>query len=291
VKKTTIIIKIGLLFIFCACAHRVNNSNSILTTEDTINTKLNQNEISREEKNNQIEEENRLDSLQLDSFLIEALDIAKQNIKSVNFFKEYEQPINSSFIATTNLTIGHLFSNINRHLIIRRIVPWAVYIDIYQIKDNNFKSVINREQGSMTFINDTIKDVNGDGYKDFLVHWYPNSGCCRRDIYNVFLNQSDTGTFTLNYEFINPTFSPKEKVIRGVEYGHPGEVGLYKYKWNGFQVDTIEFIYPEQSDTINRFYLKTNKPLYSKQNIKKEKLKTVPKEYHNIDSFEWFNDY
>ena len=27
----------------------------------------------------------------------------------------------------------------------------------------------------MTYIRDTIFDVNGDGYKDFLVHWYPNS--------------------------------------------------------------------------------------------------------------------
>ena len=40
-------------------------------------------------------------------------------------------------------------------------------------------------------------------------------------------------TISNNFEFINPTFSPKEKIIRGVCYGHPSETEMYKYKWNG----------------------------------------------------------
>ena len=34
-------------------------------------------------------------------------------------------------------------------------------------------------------------------------------------------------TFSKNFEFINPTFSPKEKIIRGICYGHPGETEMY----------------------------------------------------------------
>lgn len=176
-------------------------------------------------------------------------------------------------------------------MLIRRINSSVAYLDLYLIKDNDFKSVISREQDGMSYIKDTIRDVNGDRLKDFLVHWYPSSGCCRRNVYNVYLLQADKGSFTNDHEFINPTFSPKERIIRGVNYGHPGEVGIYKYKWNGFQVDTIEFNYPDQSDTINRHYLRTQKELYSSKNIQKTKLKSVPKEYHKIESYDWFNDY
>ena len=49
---------------------------------------------------------------------------------------------------------------------------------------------------------------------------------------------------------INPTFSPKEKIIRGVGYGHPGETEMYKYKWNGNTIDTMEYVYFERNDIL-----------------------------------------
>jgi len=141
----------------------------------------------------------------------------------------------------------------------------------------------------MTYIQDTIYDANGDGYNDFLVHWYPSSGCCRRNVYNVYLNQPDKGIFTHDYQFMNPTFSAKEKVIRGVEYGHPGEVGLYKYKWNGLQIDTIEFIYPDAKN-LGQF-IKTKKRTYSPTEKEGVVLKSVPEEYLKIESYKWFADF
>ncbi|MFK7749862.1 MAG: hypothetical protein AB8B65_15825, partial [Kordia sp.] len=84
-----------------------------------------------------------------------------------------------------------------------------------------------------------------------------------------------------------PTFASKEKQIRGFGYGHPGMVNLYKYAWNGFEIDTLESISSllnpingeKESDTIYRF-------------IKKgeivEKLLELPKEYQNINGIEWY---
>jgi hypothetical protein len=141
----------------------------------------------------------------------------------------------------------------------------------------------------MTYIKDTIFDVNGDNYKDFIVNWYPSSGCCRRDIYNVYLYIPNKKTFSIDYEFINPTFSAKEKIIRGVGYGHPGEVELYKYKWNGFRVDTIEFIYPDIK-TKGQF-IRTKTKRDSSNSNEGEILNLLPIEYQNINSVDWFKKY
>ncbi len=54
--------------------------------------------------------------------------------------------------------------------------------------------------------------------------------------------------FSKNFEFINPTFSPKEKIIRGICYGHPSKTEMYKYKWNGETIDTLEYISYETDD-------------------------------------------
>jgi hypothetical protein len=158
------------------------------------------------------------------------------------------------------------------------------------LQDEQFKAVVKREQGGMTYIDDTAQDVNGDGYKDFVVHWYPSSGCCLAEMYNVYLYQSQEGDFTHDYQFINPTFFPKEKIIRGLEYGHPGEAGLYKYKWNGLQIDTIEFIYPCYNQK-NKFVKMTHQE-YRPTGSEGVILNKLPKEYAEIDSnsLRWFFD-
>lgn len=232
------------------------------------------------------------DSLKLDSILEQAIQTVKPKLKLKSFFRDYEALLDDSVSIKVEIKLGHLFSNKNKHVMICRANHEYMLFDIYKIVDNKIENVIEfRDPWGPTFINDTIQDVNGDGYKDFVVQWYPSSGCCRRNIYDVYLNINGTDTFTNQYEFINPTFSAKEKIIRGVLYGHPGEVGLYKYKWNNLKVDTVEFIYPDQSDTTKRHNIKTYKRLYSSKNVKKEKLKSLPKEYKNIESFEWFNSY
>lgn len=117
-------------------------------------------------------------------------------------------------------------------------------------------------------------------------YWYGNNGCCLKNFYIVYLLHADNGTFSQSYEFINPTFSAKEKVIRGVRYGQPGETELNKFKWNGLKVDTVEYIYPD----IRRkgHYLKSDRLPYASKSAKETILKDVPTEYKNIYGYNWF---
>lgn len=243
-----------------------------------------------------IDNENN-DSIRIDKILKDALEITKKNLLKKNFTTTSITSTDdgsfdeSSYNVTVNIIIGHIFAPDKLHVLIRLISTSSTYLYIYKETNNRLELVISRLQDGMTYLDDKIKDVNGDNHKDFLVHWYPESGCCRRNVYNVYLYQPDNGNFTKDYQFINPTFSKKEKIIRGVGYGHPGEVGLYKYKWNGLQIDTLEYIYPNQEDSLNRTFYKTDRFLYSSEKINKEILKTVPQEYKKIESYDWFKEY
>ena len=219
--------------------------------------------------------------------MTKAFAIVKENLSKDNFKYSFETPADdSSQAVTTELILGHLFTKEKKHLLIRRLFPWGALLDMYLIRNDSLISLFSREQGSMTYVADTIFDANGDGFKDFVVNWEPSSGCCRRDTYSVYLFLPHKETFSSDYTFINPTFSQKEKIIRGVEYGHPGEAGLYKFKWNGLKVDTIEFIYPDVNH--KGFYIKTKKPAYRPTEKQGVQLKKVPKEYLTIVSFDWF---
>lgn len=270
-----------------------SGTKDVTATNDKKSNQLNaNNQLPKQERLKQRAEENRNDSIVQIKLLHQALSVSMKHIHSDHFKNEYEiTPDDRSQNVVVSLTIGYLFSSKKRHLLIRRSNSWATYHNLYLIDGNDLKSVLAREEWDMTYINDTARDVNGDGFKDFLIHSYPSSGCCRRDVYNVYLSQENGDAFTNDYRFINPTFSPNEGIIRGVLYGHPGEVGLYKYKWNGLQVDTLEFIYPDQSDTVNRHFFKTRSQLHSSKSIKRTTLKLVPKDYYGIESYDWFKSY
>jgi hypothetical protein len=191
---------------------------------------------------------------------------------------------------SAELTFGHPFSDNKKHLLVINKSNYVdTHINVFILENGKFCSVLNLTECSLNYLGFLVKDVNGDHFKDFLYNWYPSSGCCRRNIYDVYLYQNNNGSFTSKYKFINPTFSPAEKVIRGVNYGHPGEVPLYKYKWNGLTIDTIEYIYP--ADTLKKkFYLVHRYNDY--RHPKKGKiLSVVPSEYRNIMGYDWFMDY
>ncbi|KOY86646.1 hypothetical protein AD998_11280 [bacterium 336/3] len=72
---------------------------------------------------------------------------------------------------------------------------------------------------------------------------------------------------------------------------HPGEVGLYKYQWNGLKIDTMEFIYPllsHKNEELNIEFIKTKKPVYKPNTKDGVLLKEVPKEYLSVTDYEWF---
>lgn len=287
-KATLHILTLVIFMTLAACVQIKSKKEISMVTVDTLDTTIDKKEQERLEKRSKIEEQDYVDSLRLDKVLQDALKIAYHNISKDKFVEKYEV-LQDSILVSVDINLNYHFTKANPHLIIKRFDQSAIYIDIYTKNDSEYEKVISHEQWALTYITDTIRDINGDGHKDFLVNWYPASGCCRRDVYNVYLNQPDKGKFTLDYEFINPTFSAKEKIIRGVGYGHSGEVGLYKYKWNELKVDTLEFIYP---DAINKGqFIKTKKIAYRPTEKEGIVLKSVPIEYHTIESFEWFADF
>ncbi|MDJ1482259.1 hypothetical protein QNI16_17270 [Cytophagaceae bacterium YF14B1] len=292
----TNITAIGCILLLVACTSKKLETESTTTITDSLSqeTPVVQQALPEsqkpEERQRQLDESVKRDSLRFDIALKDGLKQTEKHFKADSFSKKYTiQPDDSSYSIQIDITIGHLFSIKKKHVLLRLYTDWVTYLYIYKIQNNKLQSVLRSEQGETTYIRDTIADVNGDGYKDLLVHWYPTSGCCRRNVYNVYLYIKSKGIFSKDYRFINPTFSPKEKVIRGVGYGHPGEVGLYKYKWNGLKVDTIEFIYPDASKKGK--FIKTKKRTYEPTKENGIVLQTVPKEYHSIESYNWFTDF
>ncbi|MEO7314707.1 MAG: hypothetical protein ABIW47_05955 [Ginsengibacter sp.] len=96
--------------------------------------------------------------------------------------------------------------------------------------------------------------------------------------------------FSKNFEFINPTFSPKEKIIRGICYRHPGETEMYKYKWNRESIDTLEYISyekNEQGEKTGKVVVATDK-FYGKNFKVLKRLNSVPNEYKEIKGYDWF---
>lgn len=263
--------------------------NSVVTI-DTLQTSLNKKENERLEKRKEIEEQDNLDSLILDKVLKEALTISTQNIDKGKFQKEYEAKPDNEYNIKVEISLDNHFTKLYPHLIIRRHGPNAVYIDIYTKKGINYEKVLSHEQWTMEYMNDTIRDINGDGFNDFVVNWYGSNGCCLKAFSNIYLLRPDKKTFSGNFEFINPTFSPKEKIIRGVCYGHPGETEMYKYKWFGEKVDTLEYISYEKSDKgakTGKVIISTDQPYGDKYKILKI-ANSVPTEYRKIEGYDWF---
>lgn len=183
--------------------------------------------------------------------------------------------------------VRKFFDDTDYYAIIYTDIMGLNAIDVYQLKESNIVHKVTSEWG-LAFSSDTIFDVNGDGTKDFLVNYYPLSGCCRRNCYAIYLSPATTNKLiTEAIDLVNPTFSPEEKMVRGVEYGHPGEVGLYKYRWKGEKLDTVEYIYPDKT-TKGKTFIKTTKEAYLPDRSEGLPIKALPKEYEMVEELDWF---
>lgn len=229
------------------------------------------------------------DSVWIEKAKTHAFEIAAPALELEKYYAMYTFfPDDSSYQIVNYIMTGNLFEDGNKYFFLRSHTPASVYFNLYKISGNNKELLLSKDVTAMGYINDTIFDVNGDGYYDFLIQWYPPAGCCLRYTYDVYLYNPDGKGFPEGLRFINPTFSPEEYTVHGILYGHPGDVGLYKYKWNGLSVDTIEFIFPDI--TNEGHYIKTDKSIYRPTPEQGEVLKSVPPEYHSIKGYSWFLD-
>ncbi|MBK0379797.1 S8/S53 family peptidase [Mucilaginibacter segetis] len=233
------------------------------------------------------EREEKLDSLRQIKLLDTAMKFAIKH-QHDNFYTK-NLTINDGLGASATLKFGFLFSKEKRHLILKTKSAWDLHLRVLYLDRNKFKEVIHTVIWDLNYVADTVRDVNGDGYKDFISTTYYSAGCCARNRDEVRLYLPGDGNFSGSYTFINPSYSPNEKFIRGVDYGHPGEVPLYKYKWNGLKIDTVEYIYP--ADTLKKnFYIVKR---YGDENdpTKRRVINSIPKEYRKMYGYNWFIDY
>lgn len=253
----------------------------------------------QEQRRRQLEaaEAERRDSLWLGGVLREALAVARPHLGAAHFARQFEASDTTQGHATVRLQIGPLLTRQQKHLLVRRESvskhpKWVnmVRLNCYRIDGQVLKPVLYHEQWDMEYLGDTLRDVNGDGYRDVVVNTYGVSGCCLRAFSMVYLFRSASGHFSPGFEFINPTFSPQEKLIRGLGYGHPGYTELYKYRWRGEAVDTIEYIYYEHTDDGVKTgrVVRTRRPPWGPEPIEKHFLRKVPAEYARIEYYDWF---
>jgi hypothetical protein len=208
-----------------------------------------------------------------------ALTVAKKQQRQKQFKKNYNCVIDNMG-ATVNLELGYLFDAKLKYLIITINQINDVWVKIYSINQNQFKQILYKNEAKNTFIKSRILDVNNDGLKDYLWFSYPNSGCCRRNMYEVYLLLPNKQFFK-PYHFINPTFYPKEKAIRGLYYGYGA--GLYKYQWTGLKIDTLMHINPNPRDNLHKTFVTFN--YKTKQEII---IDSIPTEYQKIDDYDAF---
>ncbi len=111
----------------------------------------------------------------------------------------------------------------------------------------------------------------------------------------TYLLRADGKTFSEGVEFINPTFSPAEGVVRGIGYGHAGDTEMYTYRWNGEKIDTLEYVYfsdkstdaAEGTEKTRQVIVSAHSRYVSDPEIWKY-LDDVPEEYKAIDGYWWF---
>ena len=287
----TFTIAIILLIISCGQPQEEKSvdTNQSNPTETLIDLK----ETVRAGNASPIEVQEKWDSLNNSKILTKAIRMAEK-LKGLNIFKKkyFVSTSDSSDKVEVNLKGGFYFSNKFPHLIIRRKTSSTLFIVIFSKNHGKFQKVLSHEQSILEYTGDTITDINGDGLKDFTVNWYGATGCCLKAFSNVYLQRDDRKRFSSSLKFINPTFSPKEQIIRGICYGHPGETEMYKFKWNKESVDTVEYIYYEKNnkgEKTGKLIVSKNLPSHPNHKILARR-NDVPPEYRKIVGYDWFSD-
>jgi hypothetical protein len=246
-----------------------------------------------EEKGNKLRDTNYK---YLDKLLTKVLKIAESHKTD----KLYLGIIDTSFYHFKNMNatfqVGNIFSSDKKHLLVRRFIneyegyETSLFSEIYILKGNHFEKLVS-DTADIGYSQDTLKDINLDGYKDYVISQYSGAGCCPRDDRIAYLYDNKNGAFE-PVAFFNPDFDNKNKIIYEMDYGHPGEVSIEKYIWRGLTKIKIESIRPthfqNRIDSIEKPYTFT-KTIYPSEKI--VIIKEVPLEYKKTKNFEYFISY
>jgi hypothetical protein len=221
-----------------------------------------------------------------DSFACEGL--YKQG---VDFFKKNKHK--SSFthkIGKDSLYLewGNIFSPYYKHLLMIRQTKTKYKLNILLPQQDSLVSQFQHWNDKVNVgvgtPKDTLFDIDGDGWRDYAQTFYGMNGCCLKNFYFIFMYREDSCKFTSGILLNNPTFYPQERVVRGVGYGYPGQVRLYKSLWVNKNLIDIETIAPNPQD-YNIFYR------YNAQDQLIATLPALPNEYANIYGISWFLSY
>lgn len=221
--------------------------------------------------------------------LREALGYAAAHSKEEQFTHQLLTLVQNGDTLRTSLSYGHLLDPARTHLYVKCTTGnfrFEVLEQVYLFDKSDFRLMASDTIPMSNFVGDSIGDVNGDKLKDYMLITYASSGCCLRNDYTVYRYDPRTGGFGETYHFINPDFFPDEKIIRGVEYGHPGEVPLYKLRWNDTIVSSVEYIYRDPEN--KKQFIRTKVESYPPDRKNGEILKKVPVEYLHIEGYDWF---
>jgi hypothetical protein len=281
-KTPQILLLISISFVFSFCNNSDPTSASVSKNiADSIKKKT---ETVQTEKGKKWDDYWQEDSIRLNEVLRGAMDSIAVKGMGERDSARYDVELDSVLVGV-EIGSGNYFKGPFPYRLIRLSSPGSVRIHIYAKSSDTWDQILSHNQWGLEYVNDTIMDVNGDGRKDFVVEWYGTSGCCLKGFSKVYLLRDDMKSFSDQFEFINPTFSPKEHIVRGVNYGHAGYTDMYKYKWTGERVDTIEYVSYQLDNNLN----KTGKVELRDADFRVIRvLPSVPKEYRKIDGYDWF---
>lgn len=236
--------------------------------------------------------------IEYDYFDNELQDIPLQNRPSIEMIDTmYHFDADDYIPVKISFNKGYLFDSNFVHMIFTTKNRMDIFVrnrfgnDISHelLKDSMYTNVVTCQVNS-EIIYSSVYDVNGDGFSDIVIGLKDEGGCCLAKTTRVYLYLPHCGGFTPYYEFMNPTFFPAERKIRGIAYGHPGQVPLYEKEWIGVTVKDLRYIYPNDKDTLNYTFRSYRKKDFD-DNDMGELLKRLPKEFEIINDIQWFNNY
>lgn len=231
-----------------------------------------------------------------DSFLVvykqqvwqDSLACEKLYAKGVDFWRKNKHT--SSFIQKIGkdslyLEWGNIFSPYYKHLLMMRKTHTKYKLDILLPRQDSLLSQFQHWHDGVNVgvgtPKDTLFDVDGDGWRDYAQTFYGMNGCCLKNYYTFYMFREDSCKFASKILLTNPTFYPQERVVRGVGYGYPGQVRLYKNAWINKALVNIESIAPNPND-YHIFYR------YNAQDQLIATLPALPAEYAKIYGIDWF---